>query len=289
MYNADGMLVGATLEILVERVTPHAHIVDPQFSTVFFSTFRMFTTPAQLVEALRSRYNLSPPPELGAEPEVWRSQTLTPIRLRVLNLLRTWLEFQWRPTDRPALEPLSKMIDEDVMPTLARAAARLVELVQTRQAARPLPGEIGLDGETGAAAGAGAAPVLLMGQAPSHAPLPPAAEAPRPIISKAVLALLKEGRYGNVSPLDFDVLELARQLTLMENELVRAVRPEELLGPDHSLGNVRRLSTLSTALTTWIVESVLAEVDTRRRTALVKFWVKVGDVSLVRARCLIIG
>lgn len=58
-YNSDGQLVGATLSALVERMTPHDSLVEPAFAAVFFLTFRLFVSPAQLVDAIIARYNLS--------------------------------------------------------------------------------------------------------------------------------------------------------------------------------------------------------------------------------------
>ena len=285
IMNAEGLLMAASLEAIIERMTPHGHIVDPQFSTVFFSTFRMFTSPVELIFALRLRYNVVPPAGLHeSEYDGWKAQLLTPVRLRVLNLLRTWLEFQWRPvSDMLALEPLGTMLEDDLIPTLGRTAMKLAELFNARRAGRPLVSEMGLDMDAVTGGGAsGTGSMLLMGQqpSPSSTGTPGPSEIPRPIMNKTLFAALKESRYGNVSPLDFDPLELARQLTVMENELFRAVKVEEILGPDTTPGNVRQLSTLSTSMTTWIVECVLAEADAKKRTAVVKFFIKVAEVSL---------
>ncbi|KZV82274.1 ras GEF [Exidia glandulosa HHB12029] len=272
MYNAEGMLIGASLAAIVEHMTPHSRIVDPTFATVFFSTFRMFTTPPELVAALRERYNL-PCPAGELDPEGWRMKKQTPVRLRVTNLIKTWLEFQWRPSDRAALEALTRMLEEDIVPSLGRTAARVGELVTTRAAGRPLPGELGLMEPESPVT-----PMLLMGGVPvPNTQAPNLADIPRPIVTKTLYALLREKKYASISPPEFDALELARQLTIMENELYRNVKAEEILGPDSGPGNVRKLSTLSTALTGWVAESILSEPDTKKRTALLKFFIKLAD------------
>ena len=42
--------------------------------------------------------------------------------------------------------------------------------------------------------------------------------------------------------------------------------------------NVKAVTSLSTAITGWVAESILNEPDTKKRTALVKFFIKVADV-----------
>ncbi|EJD50846.1 ras GEF [Auricularia subglabra TFB-10046 SS5] len=270
MYNSEGLLIGASLGAIVEHMTPHSRIVDPTFSTVFYSTFRMFTTPVELVDALRARFNLQPP--AGEDFDTWRVTKQMPVRLRVTNLIKTWLEFQWKPSDRSALEPLTKMLEEDITPSLGRTAGRVAELVAMRSAGRPLHAELGLTEPDSPIT-----PMLLMGATTPSAPTPALADIPRPIVTKTLFAALRDRKYSTISPTDFDALELARQLTVMENELYRAVRAEEVLGPDSTLGNVRKLSTLSTALTGWVAESILSEQDIKKRTTLLKFFIKVGD------------
>jgi len=74
-------------------------------------------------------------------------------------------------------------------------------------------------------------------------------------------------------------------MTLMESALFCAITPEEVLdiGTGEPGPNVRAVTGLSTAVTGWVAESILSEVDTRRRVSLVKYFIKVADVrSLVK-------
>jgi hypothetical protein len=74
----------------------------------------------------------------------------------------------------------------------------------------------------------------------------------------------------------------------MESRVYCSIRPEELLGSPSSgsnssgkrEGSVRKMSALSTRLTGWIAETILGETDQKRRTSLVKYFVKLGEVSL---------
>jgi hypothetical protein len=62
-----------------------------------------------------------------------------------------------------------------------------------------------------------------------------------------------------------------------------AIQPEEVLetGQEGSKPpvNVRAVSSLSTVITGWVAENILNEHDIKKRTLLVKFFIKVADVS----------
>ena len=70
----------------------------------------------------------------------------------------------------------------------------------------------------------------------------------------------------------------------MECNLYCAIQPEEILETGQegakSPVNVRAVSSLSTAITGWVAESILSEPDIKKRTMLVKFFVKVAEVSI---------
>ena len=69
----------------------------------------------------------------------------------------------------------------------------------------------------------------------------------------------------------------------MECDLFCAIQSEEILegGQEGSKPpvNVRAVTSLSTVITGWVAESILNEADIRRRTSLVKFFIKLADVS----------
>jgi hypothetical protein len=112
--------------------------------------------------------------------------------------------------------------------------------------------------------------------------LPPS-EVPRPTMTKTLLAALRSKNFASILITDFDALELARQMTIMENNLYLAIQPLELLETGQqgvkSPLTVKAVSSLSTTITGWVAESILNEHDIKKRTALVKFFIKVADVS----------
>ncbi|GAA6048653.1 hypothetical protein JCM3770_002002 [Rhodotorula araucariae] len=139
-FNADGHVSGGTLRCLVERMTLHDTTIDAAFSNTFLLTFRMFTTPLELADLLWARFDLAPPrhPDTGAELAVdemktWTAQKLTPIRLRIYNLLKTWVESFWlHAHDREIVDSLLEWCSGRLKAAMPSASTRLADLVQKR-------------------------------------------------------------------------------------------------------------------------------------------------------------
>lgn len=271
-YNSEGQLVGASLEALVERMTPHDALVEPAFAAVFFLTFRQFTTPSELVSALIARYNIVPPGSLAdGEMFLWQQQKGLPVRLRVSNFVKSWLESYWRPAvDNVVLPELLAFTRDALALMFPVPSQRILDLIQSWIVAR----ENGVNMKVDRVRDAGI---------PLNPPSIQPSEVPRPIMTKALLSALRAKNYSAISVTDFDPLELARQLTTMECTLYCSISSEEVLETGQSggtyPGNVKAVTSLSTVITGWVAEGILDEPDTKKRTALVKFFIKVADVS----------
>ncbi|KAG5648326.1 hypothetical protein DXG03_004898 [Asterophora parasitica] len=271
-YNSDGHLVGATIEVLVEKMTPHDSIVDPAFSAVFFLTFRLFSSPIDLVDTIISRYNIQPPKGISDEDVMlWQQRKGVPVRLRVSNFIKIWVEMYWRPgVDDPALPALTLFTKNELALYFPGPAHRIGELITLRRQTTDYT--ISPKGDRSRDPGMSINPpstILLT------------SEVPRPTMTKTLLVALRKRDFASIAVTDFDALELARQLTIMECNLYCAIQPEEVLETG-SEGvkppvNVRAVSSLSTAITGWVAESILSEPDLKKRTALVRFFIKVAD------------
>ncbi|GAA5901231.1 guanine nucleotide exchange factor [Sporobolomyces salmoneus] len=361
-FNADGHVTGGTLHVLIERMTLHDTTIDPAFATTFLLTFRLFTSPSELISQLYRRFDLAPPrhPDTNEElsPEEmkqWTSIKLTPIRLRIYNLIKTWLESHWQhDADQGIVDGLREWSNGRLKAAMPAASSRMLDLIEKRVTAaeqerqssielEPRPSNASQSSFVSSNGGfssngfndsstslqlpvpqgiqksllrmastdrlkagkpiipfSSLSPVLTNFPASpsnpssptvdSYSPSSPtAAQAPTPIVSKSLLAMLRSpsGRYPSVT--DVDTLELARQLTIMESRVYCSIRPEELLGSPSSSsngsakreGSVRKMSALSTRLTGWIAETILGETDQKKRTALVKYFVKLGERLLM--------
>lgn len=292
-FNADGNVTGGTLRCLVERMTLHDQTIDASFSTSFFLTFRMFTTPVELAKLLFARFNITPPPTATlseVEHKIWREQKLTPVRLRIYNFFKTWLESHWRPsTDAVILDMVLSFTRETMMSAMPSAAQRLIDLLQKRSVidqtpangrARTLPRMASTDKLK---AGKPISDGIPLGSATF--PGPGSSLPPSPIVSKSLLNSLRTPPFAPNTILDFDPLELARQFTIMESRLYCAILPEDLIGQEFGKSgsnrsvNIRAMSSLSTRITGWIAEIILSEQDAKKRSGLVKYFIKLGDVS----------
>jgi son of sevenless-like protein len=86
---------------------------------------------------------------------------------------------------------------------------------------------------------------------------------------------------------DVDPLEIARQMTIIEMSIFMKIQPTELMKQEWSKKNtaslavnVRSMSSLDTKITGWIICTILQEVDLKRRSFLLKYFIKVAEVRL---------
>jgi son of sevenless len=278
-YNTEGLLVGATLPAIVGKMTPHDSLVDIMFSSVFFLTFRLFASPAELVQALIARYNIAPPRGLSQEDlYIWQQRKGVPVRLRVSNFIKAWLEVHWRPaSDNVVIPVLSDFTQNALAVMFPGPSQRIMELIATRSRTNDV-----MTSPKGTRRDAGM---------PISPPSGPPSEIPRPLMTKTLLASLRARNFGNITITDFDPLELGRQMTIMECDLFCSIVPDDLLeiGQEGSKApvNVKSVTQLSTVITGWVTESILNELDTKKRATLVKFFIKLADVSVLLPRTML--
>ena len=265
-FNRDGQVTGGSLPALIERLTAHDTTPDALFTNTFFLTFRLFTTPVDLAQCLIDRFeHVGDDQEFGA-----------PVRLRVYNVFKQWMEGFWSVgADADAVRLIRTFADGQLRFYLPTASRRLLELsayatgreqslehprIQTNVTSRPR---------------------AFSGPNPSDA------TAPSPIVSKSQLNLLK-GMKNGVSAcniLDLDPLELARQFTIMQSRIFCAIQPEELLGSewtrkhDSKAVNLKAMSALSTDLGNLVADTIL-QLELKKRAVVIKQWVKIACCCL---------
>ncbi|EMC97459.1 hypothetical protein BAUCODRAFT_43367, partial [Baudoinia panamericana UAMH 10762] len=266
--NNEGKVNGGSLPALVEKLTMHDAAPDSQFVSAFFLTFRMFTTPQELVQALVARFDY-----IGDTSAIGR-----PVRLRVYNVIKGWLETYWiGEADNAALGDIRYFAAHRLKPHLASAGDRLLELTH-RVAAGYESGNF-----TGPlVSGIGKTSLSIVS---SHA----AGNAtPEPNITETQLSSLRTELDGGQarSILEFDAVELARQITLLTSETFCRIQPDELLSLDwskkdsHRVSNVRTMCTVNTDLAHVVGDSVLAPEDAKKRAQLIKHWSKIAVCCL---------
>jgi hypothetical protein len=114
IYDENGDIKAANLPRLVLELTNHQSF-DNEFLHLFLLTYRSFTTPYELLSQLIARYNIAPPfieaqaaklppdvqdfyhipiqyPEDYLELKNFIQNILTPTRLRICQVVKTWLQ-----------------------------------------------------------------------------------------------------------------------------------------------------------------------------------------------------
>ncbi|KAJ1821017.1 hypothetical protein LPJ75_000809 [Coemansia sp. RSA 2598] len=256
VLTADGQVKGSTLTALIERLVAH-DVSDPNFVSTFLLTYHSFTTTPELFDGLFRRFLIQPPHGLADhEMSEWTERKLKPVRLRVYNFFKTWLEQHYVEQvegDPVGLEMLREFACTTMAEYMSNAAEQLVKLIDKRRASQG----------------------GLRKMVPN---LPNAA--PPPILPRSLSRL----RLMDINP-----QELARQFTLIDSNLFNKVRPIECLktawsrkpgdpkafnGLNTDIAvNVKAMSTLSTQTTLWVTANILLEHEIKRRAAVIKYFI----------------
>jgi hypothetical protein len=267
IYNKEGQISGGSLPALIEQLTTHEATPDVVFVTAFYLTFRLFTTPVELAQCLIDRFDY-----IGSSQSVG-----VPVRLRVYNVFKGWLESHWAgDSDSVALGLILSFATGKLRAAMPAAGKRLAELtskVTEVRAGALVPRLVSSIGKSGASN-------TVFTLADSNVP--------SPIITKSQLNTLRASKEGRAqcNILDFDPMELARQFTIIESRLFCAIQAEELLAlewtkkKDSKAHNVKAMSTLSTDLANLVADTILHLEDAKKRAAVIKQWIKVA------AKCL---
>lgn len=225
------LIKGATLPKLVERLTYHMY-ADPMFVRTFLTTYRSFCTPMELLDLLIKRFEIPEPefPDVSDEEaqEVknqviinreslkrFRKEYSQPVQFRVLNVLRHWVDYHFYDfeRDRSLLDKLTNFLDKVKGKSMKKWVESITKIIQRR--CNEEQREI----------------TLVLNRSP-----------PSPVWhirleQKDWEQMLPMSCGGILSQPDLvrpllmlHPIEIARQLTLLEFELYRAVKPSELVG-----------------------------------------------------------
>ncbi|RCI00826.1 hypothetical protein CU097_012616 [Rhizopus azygosporus] len=253
--NVEGQVKGGTLHGLVKRLTQHDQF-DAKFNTTFLLTYRSFCSTEELFNELFQRYQLQPPEELTAEErEQWSERKLKLIRLRVFNVIKSWLETYYNEEeDRPILLELSQFTDHVISHSMKFGAEQLTRLIKKRMLAE----------ESGQ--------IRKMKLNVRQTEMPPS------ILPKNM---------KRIKLLELDPHELARQMTIMDFRLYNRIKPVECLDknwgkPDteegtHIAANVKASIEHSNQVTAWVTDSILSKEEVKKRAAVLKHWIAVAD------------
>ncbi|KGO39984.1 Guanine-nucleotide dissociation stimulator CDC25 [Penicillium expansum] len=243
-----------TLAALVENLTRHDKL-DGSFNRIFLTTYRHFTSGAELLELLIDRFDSSPPTLNAIQTAEWSTRIRPLIQLRVINVLRQWLEHFWS-------EP--KGIDTDrnlrILQSFAKRAADATETSATQQLLTITQRRIaGFDCK--------------------RRSLSSISSPPKPILPR---------KLDKLQFLKIDATEIARQLTIMESHIFGKVQRDELLNKNWQnkessdapelAPNIRALIRYSNQLSNWVGAMILAESDLKKRTQVIGHLINVANI-----------
>lgn len=127
-------VTGGTVKQLMDKLVYH-RTIDAEFVDVFLLTFHSFMSPMQLMKGLIDRYSITMPEDLSEEEtEAFKSGVLIPIRLRIVQAMRSWLNKSYSDfKDEQLTAKLKTFINliQKYIPTSAKELQHLLNENQT--------------------------------------------------------------------------------------------------------------------------------------------------------------
>lgn len=236
IFSDNDTILGATLPKIIQRLT-HESFPDLSFLETFLVTYRTFLKPLDFLSLLEARWNSKVPN--GYDSDFFKENMLLPRRLRVFNVLKIWIEgFYFDFCDENMTLKLSEFLDVMKNNGMVGAAQQLERIIEKKSEE----------------------PKKLLHDA-SLVDVP----TPDPIIPTSSSSIR-----------DMHPKEVARQICLLEYDLLTSIQPPELLesswtkkNKETIAPNVLAMIRFTNHISKWIVNEILSQEDIRIRAMIV--------------------
>ncbi|EDK43987.1 cell division control protein 25 [Lodderomyces elongisporus NRRL YB-4239] len=253
LLDAKGNIKGGTKEALICHLTHH-DLFDSNFNANFLLTFSTMMSLGELIMLLIVRFDVGPPEGLSFEEyNTWISRKQSPIRLRVMNIMKLLVEKNWSPS----------YYNESILKrwlAFAESAA-----VQSYSIGRLLAADLRR---------------LLAGemQYTERKPVIPNTKPPAPLTKGSLIT-------KKTKLMDIDYVELARQLTLREFRIYCQISKYACLakvwgkksGLTESTETITNFIKASNQLTNFVAYMILRKAEPKKRIQTIRYFIQVAE------------
>ncbi|KXS21113.1 ras GEF [Gonapodya prolifera JEL478] len=265
---------GGKLAKLVECLTGHK-LPDLEFNSTFLMTHHSFTTSRELLELIIRRYDITPPYGLSQKSfDVFLNKKILPIRIRCCIALKDWIseyfDEDWADDELLVLR-FREFVEKRVASDFQKWSQPLLNLLNEKLQGNASPKK------------PQAVPAVLSPELPLT---------PKHITNPTQLTSFLKSNPSSF--LEIEPLEMARQVTLVEFEYYRAVRPNECLDQiwgerrmtekleaglikvfrkgDVSSPHISKMINHTNNLTTWVASCVVNNENIKDRVNMMRYF-----------------
>ncbi|CAG8644052.1 40260_t:CDS:10 [Gigaspora margarita] len=244
IFNMEKHVKGGTLNALVERLTMH-DLLDSSFIATFLLTYRSFCTTEQFFDMLTKRFMIQAPDNLSSEQlELWQEKKQTPVRLRVFNIMKSWLEnYYIDDKDSYCLERIREFAGTTMHEHMAFAAVNAVfkEMI------------------------------------PNNTMSPPPSIKPKNLKKIKFLDLDPLEIARQLTIIEAKLYNKIRPVECLNKAWSKETKEGEDGDGEEIAVNIKAMIVNSNQITGWVAESILNQKEIKKRCALIKHFVAVAD------------